>query len=86
MKGGMSMNMPYLCTADIEEAYFKVVGSSQGMSAFIQAAKHVGTKTAGGAYIYKDEPALWEVFLRFIPVELARKDIISFGHLMQYVC
>ena len=77
---------PYENLDSVCEWYFKVKGSRKGINPFINAAKEVGSKTNSGAYIFKDEQALFRVFQRFLGEELKAKKINSFGELLQYVC
>ena len=76
---------PYEKLDSVCEWYYKIKGSNKGINPFINAAKEVGTKERG-AYLFKDEPALFEVFQRFLGEELKAKKINSFGELLQYVC
>ena len=54
----MLTKSPYLLTSDIQEIYRQIKNSNQGMTAFINDAKMVGTKE-NGYYLYKDEDALF---------------------------
>lgn len=76
--------MPYLGMKNIEEIYIKLKGSKKGFSAFEKRAKAVADKTEGGAYIFKNEEKLFEVFKECLPFELQARKINCFGQLMQY--
>lgn len=58
----------YLGTRDIEEAYIKVKGTRDGISSFRKAAEAIASRTDTGAFIYKDELALYSVFEQFLAV------------------
>lgn len=78
-------NYAYLNTADIEEIFEKVKGSRKGITPFLRDAKKIGSRTKKGAFIYKDETALYNVFERYLKDELDIKGIDCFGRLMQYI-
>lgn len=48
------------------------------------ASCEAGTKTKGGAYIYKDEEKLFEVLKRFLGEQFKAYKINSFGKLVQW--
>lgn len=74
----------YLLTSDIQEIYRQIKNSNQGMTAFINDAKKVGTKE-NGYYLYKDEEALFKVFQKHLSKELTGLGIDKFWRLMQYI-
>lgn len=76
----------YLGTKDLEEIYEKIKGSQKGMRGFVSKAQQkIGTRTESGAYIFKDEQALFEIFQQYFAEELRLKGIDCFGRLMQYM-
>lgn len=76
---------PYLSTSEIEDAYEKIKGSRKGITAFLAEVKKIGSRTKNGAFVYKDEEALYQVFERHLKDELEIKGIDCFGRLMQYI-
>lgn len=76
----------YLGTKDLREIYEKLKGSRKGMNGFISVAQQtIGVRSTSGAFIFKDEQALFELFQQYFDEELRLKGIDSFGRLMQYV-
>lgn len=78
-------NFAYLSTSDIEEIYEQVKGSRKGINSFLREARKLGSRTKNGAFVYKDENALFIVFEKYLKYELEIKGIDCFGRLMQYV-
>ena len=76
----------YLGTKDLKEIYEKLNGSPKGMNGFVSTAQQtIGSRTESGAYIFKDEAALFELFQQYFAKELQLKGIDCFGRLMQYM-
>lgn len=78
-------NNAFLSTSEIESAYEKVKGSRKGITSFLTEVRRLGTRTKNGAFVYKDEEALYQVFERHLKDELEIKGIDCFGRLMQYI-
>lgn len=79
------MKGPYLNLNDVEEMYEAVNGSREGMPGFISLAKEIATKSRGGAYVFKDEAQLFELFKQELPDRLAKKRISYFGQIVQLI-
>ena len=76
---------PYLGTSDVENMYETLKGTRKGITSFIQKAKEIATRSKGGAYIFKDEEALFELFKAELPEEIKRKRIRYVGELVQMI-
>lgn len=80
---------PYLNLSDVKEIYITIHGSSKGFGKFSKEAKKVAEKIetsfSKSYFLFKDEPALFEVFKQFLKKELEIRKISSWGELMQYL-
>ena len=80
---------PYLNTSDVEKMYEKLnLGSRKGITSFMEKAKMTATRSKAnsrGAFIFKDEEALFEVFKSEMPDQIANKKIKYFGELVQMI-
>lgn len=76
-------NKCYLSLSDVEDIYNYLNGSSQGLSAFREDAKKIAIKC--GRYEFREEEKLFNLFQAYLPEILERKNINSFGELMQYL-
>ena len=81
---------PYLNTSDVEKMYEKLnLGSRKGITSFMEKAKMTATRSnshsRNGAFIFKDEEALFEVFKSEMPEQIANKKIKYFGELVQMI-
>ena len=81
---------PYLNTSDVEKMYEKLnLGSRKGITSFMEKAKMTAIRSKAnsrnGAFIFKDEEALFEVFKSEMPEQIANKKIKYFGELVQMI-
>ena len=81
---------PYLNTSDVEKMYEKLnLGSRKGITSFMKKAKMIASRSKSssrnGAFIFKDEEALFELFKSEMPEQIANKKIKYFGELVQMI-
>lgn len=83
-------NFPYLTLSDVEKIYLVINNLSDiGLRQFADKARVIATQVpnrkSGYRYQFKDEVALFELFLEALPLQLESKGIDCWGRLMQYI-
>ncbi len=74
----------YLNLEDVDQIYIRLTGTDRKINSFNARVKKVAIKK-NGAYIFMDEPALFDFCKEYFKDELTVRKIYSFGELMQYV-
>lgn len=84
-----TIGFPYFNLSDVKRIYEVLKGNTNGWSAFEQKAKEIaiakGSEYERKYYQFTDETALFELFNTYLPLELSKKSIHSWGELMQYI-
>lgn len=71
---------------DVGQMYDKLGGSPSKKRAFLGKAKKLAVRSSGvGAYIFKREDALFELFQRELATQIENKKIRYFGELVQLI-
>lgn len=80
---------PYFGISDVEEMYITLKGSRTGITNFLEKAKMIASRSSKGksrgAFIFKDEEALFKLFKSELPNEIKARKIRYFGELVQMI-
>ncbi len=75
----------YLNNSDVEKMYEKVnLGSRKGITRFMKLARNLASKR-GNVVEYRDEEALFDLFKREMPEQLAKRRITRFYEIVQLI-
>ena len=76
---------PYFGNSDVEKMYEKVnLGSQEGKDRFMKLARNLASKR-GNRVEYRDEEALFELFKREMPEQLAKRRITRFDEIVELI-